>query len=104
MFSPSTVIYDSCPKTITQGIWWPRTKFNLPAAVPCPKGSVGPYRLTNTHKCIWTHTAREEFQKSIKRLVPQKPRLVSSLTNSFLSINLSANNEPINVKDFPPMM
>ncbi|XP_061592705.1 cadherin EGF LAG seven-pass G-type receptor 3 isoform X2 [Cololabis saira] len=35
------VIYDGCPRTITQGIWWPRTKFNLPAAVPCPKGSVG---------------------------------------------------------------
>uniref|UniRef100_A0A4W5RPP4 Cadherin EGF LAG seven-pass G-type receptor 3 n=1 Tax=Hucho hucho TaxID=62062 RepID=A0A4W5RPP4_9TELE len=35
------VIYDGCPKTITLGIWWPRTKFNLPAAVPCPKGSVG---------------------------------------------------------------
>uniref|UniRef100_A0A8C3AM08 Cadherin EGF LAG seven-pass G-type receptor 3 n=1 Tax=Cyclopterus lumpus TaxID=8103 RepID=A0A8C3AM08_CYCLU len=35
------VIYDGCPKTVTQGIWWPRTKFNLPAAVPCPKGSVG---------------------------------------------------------------
>ncbi|KAM9752004.1 cadherin EGF LAG seven-pass G-type receptor 3 isoform 2-T2 [Menidia menidia] len=35
------VIYDGCPKTITQGIWWPRTKFNLPVAVPCPKGSVG---------------------------------------------------------------
>ncbi|KAJ0064549.1 hypothetical protein NL108_009741, partial [Boleophthalmus pectinirostris] len=35
------VIYDGCPKTITAGIWWPRTKFNLPAAVPCPKGSVG---------------------------------------------------------------
>ncbi|XP_030641031.1 cadherin EGF LAG seven-pass G-type receptor 3 [Chanos chanos] len=35
------VIYDGCPKTITQGIWWPRTKFGLPAAVPCPKGSVG---------------------------------------------------------------
>uniref|UniRef100_A0A3B3UW61 Cadherin EGF LAG seven-pass G-type receptor 3 n=1 Tax=Poecilia latipinna TaxID=48699 RepID=A0A3B3UW61_9TELE len=34
------VIYDGCPKTITQGIWWPRTKFNLPAAVPCPKGSL----------------------------------------------------------------
>lgn len=38
---PSAVIYDGCPKTITQGIWWPRTKFNLPAAVSCPKGSVG---------------------------------------------------------------
>ncbi|KAJ0036501.1 hypothetical protein NQD34_005178 [Periophthalmus magnuspinnatus] len=35
------VIYDGCPKTITSGIWWLRTKFNLPAAVPCPKGSVG---------------------------------------------------------------
>ncbi|KAJ8384168.1 hypothetical protein AAFF_G00207860 [Aldrovandia affinis] len=35
------VIYDGCPKTITSGIWWPRTRFSLPAAVPCPKGSVG---------------------------------------------------------------
>ncbi|XP_051777196.1 cadherin EGF LAG seven-pass G-type receptor 3 isoform X2 [Erpetoichthys calabaricus] len=35
------VIYDGCPKIITSGIWWPRTKFDLPAAVPCPKGSLG---------------------------------------------------------------
>ncbi|XP_056129029.1 cadherin EGF LAG seven-pass G-type receptor 2 [Lampris incognitus] len=35
------VIYDSCPQAIEAGIWWPRTKFGLPAAVPCPKGSVG---------------------------------------------------------------
>uniref|UniRef100_A0A8C9TVM6 Cadherin EGF LAG seven-pass G-type receptor 3 n=1 Tax=Scleropages formosus TaxID=113540 RepID=A0A8C9TVM6_SCLFO len=35
------IVYDGCPKTITMGIWWPRTKFSLPAAVPCPKGSVG---------------------------------------------------------------
>ncbi|KAK2841261.1 hypothetical protein Q7C36_012840 [Tachysurus vachellii] len=35
------VIYDGCPKMITMGIWWPRTKFNMPAVVPCPKGSVG---------------------------------------------------------------
>ncbi|XP_063065516.1 cadherin EGF LAG seven-pass G-type receptor 3 [Engraulis encrasicolus] len=35
------VIYDGCPKTITLGIWWPRTKFGLPAVVPCPRGSVG---------------------------------------------------------------
>uniref|UniRef100_A0A8C1T8D4 Cadherin, EGF LAG seven-pass G-type receptor 3 n=1 Tax=Cyprinus carpio TaxID=7962 RepID=A0A8C1T8D4_CYPCA len=39
------VIYDGCPKTITSAIWWPRTKFNLPAAVPCPKGSVGEFHL-----------------------------------------------------------
>ncbi|XP_030203240.1 cadherin EGF LAG seven-pass G-type receptor 3 isoform X5 [Gadus morhua] len=35
------VIYDGCPKTITLSIWWPRTKFNLPAVVACPKGSIG---------------------------------------------------------------
>ncbi|KAL4658540.1 cadherin EGF LAG seven-pass G-type receptor 2-like [Arapaima gigas] len=35
------VIYDSCPQAIEAGIWWPRTKFGLPAAVFCPKGSVG---------------------------------------------------------------
>ncbi|XP_029989175.1 cadherin EGF LAG seven-pass G-type receptor 2 isoform X2 [Sphaeramia orbicularis] len=35
------VIYDSCPQAIEAGIWWPRTKFGLPAAVPCPKGTLG---------------------------------------------------------------
>uniref|UniRef100_A0A3P9A216 Cadherin EGF LAG seven-pass G-type receptor 2 n=1 Tax=Esox lucius TaxID=8010 RepID=A0A3P9A216_ESOLU len=41
--SPSgcEVIYDSCPQAIKAGIWWPRTKFGLPAAIPCPKGSLG---------------------------------------------------------------
>ncbi|XP_040214880.1 cadherin EGF LAG seven-pass G-type receptor 3 [Rana temporaria] len=41
--SPSgcEVIYDGCPKTLTSGVWWPRTKSRLPAAVPCPKGSLG---------------------------------------------------------------
>ncbi|KTG32897.1 hypothetical protein cypCar_00043523 [Cyprinus carpio] len=35
------VIYNSCPQAIEAGIWWPRTKFGLPAAVSCPKGSTG---------------------------------------------------------------
>ncbi|XP_040889470.1 cadherin EGF LAG seven-pass G-type receptor 2 [Toxotes jaculatrix] len=35
------VIYDSCPQAIEAEIWWPRTKFGLPAAVPCPKGTLG---------------------------------------------------------------
>ncbi|XP_028302604.1 cadherin EGF LAG seven-pass G-type receptor 2 isoform X3 [Gouania willdenowi] len=35
------VIYDSCPQAIEAGIWWPRTKFGLPAAVPCPRGTLG---------------------------------------------------------------
>ncbi|XP_049621611.1 cadherin EGF LAG seven-pass G-type receptor 2 isoform X1 [Suncus etruscus] len=35
------VNYDSCPRAIEAGIWWPRTRFGLPAVAPCPKGSFG---------------------------------------------------------------
>uniref|UniRef100_A0A8C0QYU5 Cadherin EGF LAG seven-pass G-type receptor 2 n=1 Tax=Canis lupus dingo TaxID=286419 RepID=A0A8C0QYU5_CANLU len=35
------VNYDSCPRAIEAGIWWPRTRFGLPAAAPCPRGSFG---------------------------------------------------------------
>uniref|UniRef100_A0A2K5EZN3 Cadherin EGF LAG seven-pass G-type receptor 1 n=1 Tax=Aotus nancymaae TaxID=37293 RepID=A0A2K5EZN3_AOTNA len=35
------VIYNGCPKAFEAGIWWPQTKFGQPAAVPCPRGSVG---------------------------------------------------------------
>nr|XP_033773923.1 cadherin EGF LAG seven-pass G-type receptor 2 isoform X1 [Geotrypetes seraphini] len=35
------VNYDSCPRAIEANIWWPRTRFGLPAAVPCPRGSYG---------------------------------------------------------------
>uniref|UniRef100_A0A8C8SDX6 Cadherin EGF LAG seven-pass G-type receptor 1 n=1 Tax=Pelusios castaneus TaxID=367368 RepID=A0A8C8SDX6_9SAUR len=35
------VIYNGCPKAFEAGIWWPQTKFGQPAAVPCPKGSMG---------------------------------------------------------------
>ncbi|KAM8976686.1 cadherin EGF LAG seven-pass G-type receptor 2 [Pelodytes ibericus] len=35
------VNYDSCPRSVEAEIWWPRTRFGLPAAVSCPRGSVG---------------------------------------------------------------
>nr|XP_033813815.1 cadherin EGF LAG seven-pass G-type receptor 1 isoform X2 [Geotrypetes seraphini] len=35
------VIYSGCPKAFEAGIWWPQTKFGQPAAVPCPRGSMG---------------------------------------------------------------
>ncbi|XP_077340579.1 cadherin EGF LAG seven-pass G-type receptor 2 [Lithobates pipiens] len=35
------VNYDSCPRAVEAEIWWPRTRFGLPTAVSCPKGSVG---------------------------------------------------------------
>lgn len=39
----STVVYDGCPKSFDAGIWWPKTRFGRPAAMNCPKGSVGVY-------------------------------------------------------------
>ncbi|XP_076008243.1 cadherin EGF LAG seven-pass G-type receptor 1 isoform X2 [Genypterus blacodes] len=35
------VVYEGCPKAFDAGIWWPKTKFGRPAAMNCPKGSVG---------------------------------------------------------------
>ncbi|KAF7228987.1 transcript variant X3 [Nothobranchius furzeri] len=35
------VVYDGCPKAFDAGIWWPKTKFGLPAARDCPEGSIG---------------------------------------------------------------
>lgn len=44
LLSPVTpVIYNGCPRAFEAGIWWPQTKFGQPAAVPCPRGSVGKY-------------------------------------------------------------
>ncbi|KAM9328068.1 LOW QUALITY PROTEIN: cadherin EGF LAG seven-pass G-type receptor 1 [Pholidichthys leucotaenia] len=35
------VVYKGCPKAFDAGIWWPKTNFGRPAAMNCPKGSVG---------------------------------------------------------------
>lgn len=39
------MVYDGCPKSFDAGIWWPKTKFGRPAAMDCPKGSVGVYLI-----------------------------------------------------------
>uniref|UniRef100_A0A8C3AY63 Cadherin EGF LAG seven-pass G-type receptor 1 n=1 Tax=Cyclopterus lumpus TaxID=8103 RepID=A0A8C3AY63_CYCLU len=35
------VVYEGCPKAFDADIWWPKTKFGRPAAMNCPKGSIG---------------------------------------------------------------
>ncbi|KAK4875010.1 hypothetical protein RN001_011432 [Aquatica leii] len=35
------VIYDGCPRSSSEGIWWPRTNFDGEVLENCPKGSVG---------------------------------------------------------------
>ncbi|XP_044535216.1 cadherin EGF LAG seven-pass G-type receptor 1 [Gracilinanus agilis] len=70
------VIYSGCPRAFEAGIWWPQTKFGQPAAVPCPKGSVG-----NAIR----HCSSE------KGWLP--PELFNCTTSSFLG--LKATNEKL---------
>uniref|UniRef100_A0A8C6UYA7 Cadherin EGF LAG seven-pass G-type receptor 1a n=1 Tax=Neogobius melanostomus TaxID=47308 RepID=A0A8C6UYA7_9GOBI len=35
------VVYAGCPKAFDAEIWWPKTEFGRPAAMNCPKGSIG---------------------------------------------------------------
>lgn len=46
-----TVVYDGCPKSFDAGIWWPKTRFGRPAAMNCPKGSVGVYFVHYNKNC-----------------------------------------------------
>ncbi|CAL1267158.1 unnamed protein product [Larinioides sclopetarius] len=45
------VVYDSCPKAYSRGIWWPRTFFDEIVEQDCPEGSVG----TATRFCSEQH-------------------------------------------------
>ncbi|XP_063987386.1 protocadherin-like wing polarity protein stan [Diachasmimorpha longicaudata] len=35
------VVYDGCPRSYSQGLWWPRTKFGLNAVEDCPGTAEG---------------------------------------------------------------
>ncbi|XP_017787025.1 PREDICTED: protocadherin-like wing polarity protein stan isoform X1 [Nicrophorus vespilloides] len=35
------VVYDGCPRSASDGIWWPRTSFGAEATETCPKGTLG---------------------------------------------------------------
>lgn len=35
------VVYDGCPRSSSEGIWWPRTVFDSEAIENCPKTTVG---------------------------------------------------------------
>lgn len=40
-FSVALVVYDGCPRSSSESIWWPRTNFGLTAIESCPKGAHG---------------------------------------------------------------
>ncbi|KAM9369337.1 LOW QUALITY PROTEIN: cadherin EGF LAG seven-pass G-type receptor 2 [Phaethornis superciliosus] len=86
------VNYDSCPRAIEASIWWPRTRFGLPAAAPCPKGSVGtalrhcdehkgwlPPNLFNCSSLAFSNLRAwaERLSREEWRLEPAQSRLVA---------------------------
>uniref|UniRef100_A0A803W2A2 Cadherin EGF LAG seven-pass G-type receptor 1 n=1 Tax=Ficedula albicollis TaxID=59894 RepID=A0A803W2A2_FICAL len=73
------VIYNGCPKAFEAGIWWPQTKFGQPAAVPCPKGSVGNDALFPSGNAV-RHCNIE------KGWLP--PELFNCTTNTFVDLKI----------------
>lgn len=41
IFGFFSVVYDGCPRTFENDIWWPRTKFEAVAVHDCPTGAIG---------------------------------------------------------------
>uniref|UniRef100_A0A5F8HC53 Cadherin EGF LAG seven-pass G-type receptor 2 n=1 Tax=Monodelphis domestica TaxID=13616 RepID=A0A5F8HC53_MONDO len=62
------VNYDSCPRAIEAGIWWPRTRFGLPAAAPCPKGSFGRFSCPGTPPALVPCCAGRSLRAPAERL------------------------------------
>lgn len=58
-----SVVYEGCPKAFDQGIWWPKTKFGRPAAMNCPKGSIGEFLCTllSSYDSRNSHSNSDQF-------------------------------------------
>uniref|UniRef100_A0A8C7W051 Cadherin EGF LAG seven-pass G-type receptor 1 n=1 Tax=Oncorhynchus mykiss TaxID=8022 RepID=A0A8C7W051_ONCMY len=94
------VVYEGCPKAFDQGIWWPKTKFGRPAAMNCPKGSIGtairhcndekgwlPPELFNCTTVSFTQLMKmnEEMHRNVSRMDRERAnaivRLLHNATN-----------------------
>uniref|UniRef100_A0A8C7MDH3 Cadherin EGF LAG seven-pass G-type receptor 1 n=1 Tax=Oncorhynchus kisutch TaxID=8019 RepID=A0A8C7MDH3_ONCKI len=94
------VVYEGCPKAFDQGIWWPKTKFGRPAAMNCPKGSIGtairhcndekgwlPPELFNCTTVSFTQLMKmnEEMHRNVSRMDRRRAnaivRLLHNATN-----------------------
>lgn len=50
------VVYDGCPRSFADGVWWPRTKFGETAVADCPSGSSGSAsRVCDKNKVVPWH-------------------------------------------------
>uniref|UniRef100_A0A8C9VE66 Cadherin EGF LAG seven-pass G-type receptor 1 n=1 Tax=Scleropages formosus TaxID=113540 RepID=A0A8C9VE66_SCLFO len=88
------VVYEGCPKAFDGGIWWPKTKFGRPAAMNCPKGSIGtairhcgdekgwlPPQLFNCTTATFSQlkTMNEQMQRNESRMDGEKSKTIAHM-------------------------
>ncbi|XP_056311409.1 cadherin EGF LAG seven-pass G-type receptor 1 isoform X2 [Danio aesculapii] len=86
--------YEGCPKAFDSGIWWPRTNFGFPAAMNCPKGSIGtavrhcndekgwlPPELFNCTTITFSHLKKmnDDLQRNESSMDGQKSRDIARM-------------------------
>uniref|UniRef100_A0A3P8W458 Cadherin EGF LAG seven-pass G-type receptor 1 n=1 Tax=Cynoglossus semilaevis TaxID=244447 RepID=A0A3P8W458_CYNSE len=94
------VVYEGCPKAFDAGIWWPKTKFGGPAAVECPRGSVGTAirhcsdekgwlmpELFNCTTVTFAHLKKvnEDLRRNSSRMDSERSKNIVRLLNSATS-------------------
>ncbi|KAM3859079.1 cadherin EGF LAG seven-pass G-type receptor 1 [Diretmus argenteus] len=91
------VVYEGCPKAFDAGIWWPNTKCGRPAAMNCPKGSVGtavrhcsddkgwlPPELFNCTTVTFSHLKKlnEDLRRNDSRMDSERSKAIVRLLHS----------------------
>uniref|UniRef100_A0A7N8YA50 Cadherin EGF LAG seven-pass G-type receptor 1a n=1 Tax=Mastacembelus armatus TaxID=205130 RepID=A0A7N8YA50_9TELE len=97
------VVYEGCPKAFDAGIWWPKTKFGRPAAVNCPKGSIGTAirhcseekgwlapELFNCTTITFSHLKKlnEDLRRNSSRMDSERSKIIVRMLHS------ATNNTP----------
>uniref|UniRef100_A0AAQ5YGU7 Cadherin EGF LAG seven-pass G-type receptor 1a n=1 Tax=Amphiprion ocellaris TaxID=80972 RepID=A0AAQ5YGU7_AMPOC len=95
------VVYEGCPKAFDSGIWWPKTKFGRPAAMNCPKGSIGTAirhcsdekgwlspELFNCTTVTFSHLKKMDLSRNSSRMDSERSKAIVRLLHS------ATNNTP----------
>uniref|UniRef100_A0A7N8XFW1 Cadherin EGF LAG seven-pass G-type receptor 1a n=1 Tax=Mastacembelus armatus TaxID=205130 RepID=A0A7N8XFW1_9TELE len=95
------VVYEGCPKAFDAGIWWPKTKFGRPAAVNCPKGSIGTAirhcseekgwlapELFNCTTITFSHLKKLDLRRNSSRMDSERSKIIVRMLHS------ATNNTP----------
>ncbi|KAK0088102.1 hypothetical protein PV325_013198 [Microctonus aethiopoides] len=79
------VVYDGCPRSYAEGLWWPRTKFGITAIEDCPGTAQGKTsRLCDDKMSGWQPP--DLFNCTSAPFVEQR-YLLASLENADLTLN-----------------